>query len=104
MGVLREKRVWRRVVHKGLRGFRLTAEEKANVRTAIRAATRGYGRVPKLAEAMGVNRKFIDEAVGYRARISVGLALAFARATGVLLENLLAGVGVRRCPACRRAL
>jgi len=91
MAILRARKTWKRAPIPKKHGFRLTPAEKASVRAALRAATRRYGSIVELAAKMGVGRKYVDEAVGRRARVGIGIALAFARAIGVPFEDVIAG-------------
>lgn len=87
----KERRPW---------GFRLSESERANVLAVLRAKTKGYGNLARLAGAMGVKRRVIDGMLTQRGkRIGLGFALALARMLRMPVEVLLAG---GTCPTCGR--
>jgi hypothetical protein len=101
--ILRERVSWTRPIFQKetYRASILTPEEQANVKAALRFLAKRIGSLTKLAQAMKVNLRTLQTALG-RQRPTVGVALRAARVAGVALEDILAGrwppAGL--CPYC----
>jgi DNA-binding XRE family transcriptional regulator len=83
----------------------LNAEERANIRTALRLLRRRFGSWCATATALGSREKTVCKAGGTRSKPSVGLALRVARTVGVPVEDVLSGAWPPAgcCPTCGRS-
>jgi hypothetical protein len=107
MAVLTEARSWRREpkARARLSPDRLTPEESANVRKALRFLRARHGGTEKLAEALGVGAKSLATMLSKKGKPGAGLALRAAKMAGVPAEDVLRGAWPvdGSCPYCGRS-
>jgi DNA-binding phage protein len=93
MTILTTTKAWRREPTKRARlaPDRLSPEESANVRKAVRFLRTRIGGAAQLAEELGVGRKLIEKACSKNGKPGAGLAIRAARLAGVSVDALLRG-------------
>ncbi len=82
--------------------IKLTADEQAHVRTALRYLRRRGGGWKASAPALGFRKKTLTNVVEGRV-VSLAMAFSVARLAGVSVDDLLAGAGSRRLGRARTA-
>jgi hypothetical protein len=106
MGILRERKVWKKPTEaRGTRRLdRLSPEQVANVRAAMKVLAIRFGSVAGVARAMGTTRRTLEHMLGRAGKPSAGLAVHAARLAGVPVEDVLTGAFPKpgACPMCGR--
>ena len=102
MHALIKPEVWK--LARALKSHGLTDDEATNVRRALRFLRMRAGSARKLAIALGVGTKAMENALVPRGRPSALLALRGARLAGVAVEAVLDGAWPPEgaCPHCGR--
>lgn len=85
---------------------KLTVEEQASVRVALKTLAIRYGGWPKLAKRMRVSANTLVGAMHKKRKgVGPGIALEVARTAGVTIDDVLAGRWPEpgSCPVCGRS-
>lgn len=107
MTILTERARWKRAPSRERRirdeQRRLTKEEQANVRRALRILRRRHGSVAALAKAMGMTPEALTKARVPSRPQSARLALVTARLAGTTFDGIISGTWspLVVCRACR---
>jgi hypothetical protein len=105
MAILRERQVWRRSKRPSRRRAtdRLTDEEEANVRSALRVLQARLGSWPAVADALESRHTMVTKQMNGHRHIGAGTALRVARLLGTAVEGVLGGEAPPgACSACGR--
>ncbi len=106
MTVLRERQVWKKVKEQPKNRLhvekmnKLSPEQAANVRIALKVLKIRYGTLQKLAELMHVTLGSLTRVLA--AEPNAGLALRIAQVAGVPVDDILTGAFPKpgSCPMC----
>jgi hypothetical protein len=84
------------------RGYIFTDAQEAWMRTALRNARAAFGTWACLADAMGIGKGALADAVNNRNHISPEMVIRFAAATGMSVDVLLhpSIAATDQCPSC----
>ncbi len=96
MPVLTEKQIWRKPRSPSNRPYRLTDDQAALMKVALRVVHLRLENWSRVAEALGYTLKYLRKVNGRQGRVAGAMPVRLAQSLGVPVEDLLAGA----CPMC----